>query len=478
LRFGPDGYLYIGTGDGGSSGDPGNRSQNNLELLGKMLRIDVNDVLPYSVPQSNPFVGNPLYRPEIWATGLRNPWRYAFDRLTGDLWIADVGQGQREEIDFQPASSGGGENYGWRCYEGNNPYNTVGCQAPTAYKFPVYEYPHSGPNSGCSVTGGYVYRGAGHASLFGRYFFGDYCTAIIGSVRIDSIGNFIHTPHGAFAPLAISTFGEDKYGEIYLAGLTNGIIYKLRDTSCTPTAFISFNDTLRVCGDSTRLSTPEGKGFMYQWYLNGSVIANANLNYFSAIQNGNYHVVVWNPQFCQNTSKPLHVVINQNPPVTLAGVDTFYCLNASPVIMMATPVGGVFTGPGITGNVFNPSAAGIGYHTLVYAYTDSNGCSAKTSFITRVDGCTGLTETGKKVTIRIYPNPGNNEFKVLFESQKTETIMFSVINKLGKLVYSSEQKANQGINTYSINLQGQAHSIYFLKVVSSSGSEIIRIVQL
>jgi glucose/arabinose dehydrogenase len=167
LLFGPDGYLYIAVGDGGSGGDPDDYAQNHMSLLGKMLRIDidVDDEIPYSIPEDNPFAYDDFTRDEIWALGLRNHWRNSFDRLTGDLWIADVGQSAREEVNFQPVSSSGGENYGWRCYEGNNPFNTAGCGDPDYYTFPVFEYGHQGTGCTGSVTGGFVYRGAMYNSF-------------------------------------------------------------------------------------------------------------------------------------------------------------------------------------------------------------------------------------------------------------------------------------------------------------------------
>ncbi|HEX2395540.1 MAG TPA: PQQ-dependent sugar dehydrogenase, partial [Bacteroidales bacterium] len=173
LCFGPDGYLYIGLGDGGSSGDPENRAQDLNVLYGKILRIDVNSGDPYSIPSSNPFQSDMTIRPEIWAYGLRNPWRFSFDRLNGDLWISDVGQNQFEEINYQPAESSGGENYGWRCYEGENDFNLDSCDTNTAFVFPVHTYNHG---IECSVTGGYVYRGKENSSYYGRYFFADFCS--------------------------------------------------------------------------------------------------------------------------------------------------------------------------------------------------------------------------------------------------------------------------------------------------------------
>ncbi len=180
LRFGPDGYLYIGLGDGGSANDPGNRAQDLSTLLGKMLRIDVDGGSPYAVPATNPFVndGNPGTLPEIWAYGLRNPWRFSFDRLTGDLFIADVGQGAREEINFQAAGTGAGANYGWRVMEGSACTGLGGGPAcfDASLTLPILEYDHS---LGCSVTGGHRYRGAANPALAGYFVYGDFCSGRI-----------------------------------------------------------------------------------------------------------------------------------------------------------------------------------------------------------------------------------------------------------------------------------------------------------
>jgi glucose/arabinose dehydrogenase len=222
LAFGPhDGYLYIGMGDGGSSGDPENRAQDPAELLGKLLRIDVESgITPYTVPSSNPFTRTPGYRPEIWALGLRNPWRFAFDRQTGDLYIGDVGQNQREEVDYQPAAFRGGANYGWRIMEGFHCYNPADC-SPTDLTLPIAEYDHS---QGCAVTGGGVYRGSSPGELQGTYIFGDYCSGRIWGLHQD--GGW-RTSQLLRAPFGISTFGEDEAGEVYVADYAGGAIYRI-----------------------------------------------------------------------------------------------------------------------------------------------------------------------------------------------------------------------------------------------------------
>jgi glucose/arabinose dehydrogenase len=229
LAFGHDGYLYWSTGDGGGGGDPGNNAQNLGSLLGKILRLDVHSGSPYSIPPGNPFYNNPSssIRKEIWAYGLRNPWRFSFDRLTHDLYIGDVGQSNREEIDFQSGSSSGGQNYGWRVMEGSLCYNpSSGCNK-AGKVLPIAEYSHF---VGCAVTGGYVYRGSAYPALQGRYFYGDFCSGRIFSLYNDINTGWTTTPI-AESPYNISTFGEDEQGELYLADYSNGIIYQFQYTS-------------------------------------------------------------------------------------------------------------------------------------------------------------------------------------------------------------------------------------------------------
>ena len=219
------------SGNGGG-GDPGDRSQNGSTWLGKMLRIDVDGGSPYAVPPDNPFVDTATVLDEIWAKGVRNPWRYSFDRVTGDLYIADVGQGVVEEISFQAGASNGGENYGWRLKEGTHCYNpSSGCDTLVGLTDPIHEYLHTDPGNPCSITGGYVYRGCAIPDLRGPYFFADYCSAQIWSFRFDgsNISEFLDRtaelgPVGAFE---ISSFGEDAQGELYICALSAGIVYKI-----------------------------------------------------------------------------------------------------------------------------------------------------------------------------------------------------------------------------------------------------------
>lgn len=250
LAFGPDGYLYIPTGDGGFGGDPDENSLDPQSLLGKMLRIDVDNTDPgleYAIPANNPFVGDPSTRDEIWALGLRNPWRISFDRETGDLWIGDVGQGQREEIDFQPAISAGGQNYGWDCREGTLAYtgstgdNDNHCDPNTTYTEPLADYDR-GNMGGRSITGGFVYRGTDASDLVGYYVLADYADDrffLITPEEVDvnnrsSARTLVPQPPIAGAPGSVSSFGEDDDGNLYVLSLFDGELSKVTTQLALP----------------------------------------------------------------------------------------------------------------------------------------------------------------------------------------------------------------------------------------------------
>jgi glucose/arabinose dehydrogenase len=216
LAFGADGFLYIGLGDGGGGGDPQNNAQNLGRALGKMLRIDVNNGNPYAVPNGNPFVGRPGVLPEVWAYGLRNPFRFSFDRAGGDLYIGDVGQNQIEEIDVGARSRGGGENYGWPITEGTQCFRpSSGCNT-AGLTLPVTQYNHG---LGCSVTGGYVYRGCRLPGYAGTYFYGDFCTGLVRSFRLvngQAAEERDWTSALSSSRYSISSFGIDDDGELYV----------------------------------------------------------------------------------------------------------------------------------------------------------------------------------------------------------------------------------------------------------------------
>jgi glucose/arabinose dehydrogenase len=225
LVFGPDGMLYLGLGDGGASGDPQGRGQDLSDLLSSVIRIDVRAGPSYIVPPDNPFVAQAGARPEIWSYGLRNPWRFSFDRGTGDLYIADVGEGRFEEVDISPAAGGAGKgaNYGWSRMEGNHCFPSGQCDQ-VGLTSPAYEYSHS---NGCSITGGYVYRGSAIPALQGLYFFADYCQGWVRSFRYTGGAATELTEWQALLPGGfITSFGEDAAGELYLM-IQSGRVFKI-----------------------------------------------------------------------------------------------------------------------------------------------------------------------------------------------------------------------------------------------------------
>jgi glucose/arabinose dehydrogenase len=221
ILFGPDGFLYLGLGDGGSANDPQGRGQDLTELLGSILRLDVQAGNSYTIPPDNPFVGQAGARPEVWSYGLRNPWRFSFDRASGDLYIADVGQSQSEEVDVATASGGSGKgvNYGWNIMEGA--HCLAGTCDQTGLTLPVFEYNHS---QGCSITGGYVYRGSAIPALQGLYFFADFCQGWVRSFRHETSGIIELTDWPTLRPGGlITSFGEDAAGELYVMAAGGGV---------------------------------------------------------------------------------------------------------------------------------------------------------------------------------------------------------------------------------------------------------------
>jgi glucose/arabinose dehydrogenase len=235
LHFGPDGYLYVATGDGGGSNDLNERAQHLDNLLGKILRIDVDGGGTYEVPADNPFVASGGGLGEIWSYGLRNPWRFSFDRANGDLYIGDVGQGAREEVDRQPAASTGGENYGWSCEEGDTKPNYNECDGEPLTA-PILVYNHT---LGCAVTGGYLYRGV-IGGLHGLYVFGDYCSGRIWFAS-ESAGGW-SSEEWSSVGFGLSSFGEDDDGELYVCDRDNGTVSRFHSPSAIFTDLFEFGD--------------------------------------------------------------------------------------------------------------------------------------------------------------------------------------------------------------------------------------------
>ncbi len=466
LVFGNDGYLYIPMGDGGSANDPQNRSQNPLERLGKTLRIDVNHGTLFAIPPDNPFINNINYLPEIWNSGLRNPWRASIDKQTGDLWLADVGQNVWEEINHQDATSSGGENYGWRCYEASVPFNLTGCQAASTFTIPVFEYAHS--NGNCSVTGGEVYRGARFSNLFGHYLFSDFCVPSFRTLKKN--GNlFTHLMNNSWTGAGISCIGSDSKGELYAANLYNGQIRKITDTSsCIPVAWLSDTDTLQLCGTSGTLRTPLGDSLSYSWYFNGAQIPSAFSNEITVTQNGTYIVSVTGTQgICRNADTVYINLTGSNIALQFTGLDTIYCLNQQNSSLTATPAGGTFSGLGVNGNNFSPSLAGTGTILVQYKYTDNNGCTSKLIKATRVLTCAGINESEGDFVSAIYPNPANE--RIIIKLKKDIEVTITVFDLSGKAIVSNNVPAKNNGNEIIISSAQFAQGTYLIKINDISG---------
>ena len=281
LAFGPDGYLYVPFGDGGNIGDPLNNAQDLSDPLGDIIRIDVSGNSGYTVPASNPYVGQAGILPEIWSSGLRNPYRFGFDRLTGDMWLGDVGQGDWEEVDFKAAGTAGGDNYGWHCYEGFEPYDTDGCSAASAYDEPVAVH-FNGGDGWCAIIGGRVYRGTRWPHLQGLYIYTDFCVGEFWSLQPQGGGIWADAPvltDGAFA--GWSCIEEDVDGELFAGNVQNGIIYKIIDACPMDRPTITF--------DGTTLTSSDADG--YQWFLENDPIPGATDQSYQPQGNGSYFVL-------------------------------------------------------------------------------------------------------------------------------------------------------------------------------------------
>ncbi|MEO5569990.1 MAG: PQQ-dependent sugar dehydrogenase [Bacteroidia bacterium] len=457
LQFGNDGYLYCALGDGGNGGDPLGYGQNLKDTLGNLLRIDVSPANGYNIPPSNPFINDTAANPLIWAYGLRNPWRFSFDRITHDLWIGDVGQGLWEEIDFQPAKSTGGENYGWRCYEGNHPYNTSGCGGQSNYVMPVYDYAHS-PTNGCSVTGGYVYRGGKYAAMFGKYFFADYCQGVLHTLKKDTGFAWTNTIEGDFNDYDFGTFGEDRYGELYLGGFTSGTVYKIIHTDCTPTASIYDKDTMFVCSNSVVLSTPLYDSLSFEWYFNGALVDGADTNFLLTNQSGRYRVrVTTGDGLCTNLSSEVYVYFS----LDFTGLPSFICDQYNTVALTGIPAGGTFSGDGIFGNTFYPQTVSEGSHVITYSFNEDYGCPLQKQQSITVTHC---GEENSQVIIA--PNPTSGSLIAVFSSYESGFAEILIYNALGKLCHEEKLPVTFGTIHHAFQLQNLSSGVYTFQLKS------------
>lgn len=460
LNFGPDGYLYIGMGDGGSGGDPQNYSQNRQSLLGKMLRIDVNSGSPYGIPADNPFVNETETRDEIWALGLRNPWRFSFDRQTGDMWIGDVGQNAWEEVDFQPASSTGGENYGWRCYEGFNAYNTSGCNSADTYVRPVHHYANSGSNPGCSVTGGYVYRGEDFPALQGMYIYADYCSGRMWSIKPDGQGGWVNQDLYFNGSNEYSSFGENHVGELFVATLSLGRIYRLVDRC----AFFTVEGvvTPETCPGwlngmiDLNLSAGEGP-YTFNW--SNEVLADSLNVYLTA---GTYTVTVTDARGCvQERSFVVPGVVIVPPAITATGSQ----LSATPDFASYQ---WFLNGEAITGATEpNYTATVSGLYTVQTVTAD--GCVSTSEGVT-VE-VTNTLEALLLNEIKVSPNPFQEALQLTLATDQAGDYAWRLNSLEGRQVRQGVISLSGGSTTTQLDLSGLPAGPYLL-IVSRNGQEL------
>ncbi len=475
LKFGPDGYLYIGTGDGGSANDPGNRGQDRTQLLGKFLRIDVNNPQPplaYGIPADNPYVGT-ANRGEIWSYGIRNPWKWSFDRIYGDLWIGDVGQGAWEEVNYEPLGTPAGRNYGWRCYEGNAATSGVsqtGCPTISTITPPVALFSHA---TGCSITGGYIYRGAKHASLYGYYIYTDYCDSKIRLTRNNYDGTFTTFDLGTVAGAgSFVAFGEDYRGELYMADSFGNTVKKIGATGCLPTAaIISLQDTMNLCfGDAyPTLSSIYHPENTYQWLKDGVAINGATSANLATTADGAYTVQVTNSSACSNTSTPMNIITNQLPTVSFSGLDTTICELDAALTLVGNPAGGTFAGTGMNGNIFDPAVATAGLYDITYTYTNAFGCDTAVIQTIAVTVCTGIGAKTNVVGINLFPNPNDGNFTLAFNANVNTSVRLMVTDITGKIVHNENVSSVRGTNQVNLNLSNLQKGFYLLKAADAVG---------
>jgi glucose/arabinose dehydrogenase len=491
LMFANGNYLYINFGDGDQDGDPNNYCQDVTTFLGKILRIDVSNSspgLPYSIPSANPFYNNatPGIKKEIWALGVRNPWRSSVDKITGDLWIADVGQAAHEEIDFQPANSTGSMNYGWPIMEGSNCYRpATGCSS-AGVTLPIYDYPHPFGNA---VIGGYVSRTAQSKLLFGTYIFGDFASKWIdgiqqsGGVMSGGINHLITASNATGNPIS---FGEDRFGDQYIIFDNNQTVYKLQDTSylLRPKAYFT---PLSQGSGSYLLQGLEGRGLTYQWLRNNTVIPGATSTNYSSSAAGSYTLVVTNSLSFSDTSDiyligavlPLKIVSfnaqrkpSNNIQLQWETASEQNVLEFS--VLRKQSDEGAFSS---IGYVQTKSLNGISNSELDYSFIDSSALANSKIFyrlkITHVDGSLSYSDvititSSANSGFEIYPNPASGYFQIDINEFVRPSIVI-IYDLTGRKIH--QQILNQP--STKIEIKG-LKGVYFVQTSNADGSGMVR----
>ncbi|MBC8047587.1 MAG: PQQ-dependent sugar dehydrogenase [Fimbriimonadaceae bacterium] len=454
LNFGPDGYLYIGLGDGGDGGDPGNRAQNPENKLGKMHRINVNGVDTYTIPADNPFYGSTDTLETIWSLGLRNPWRYSFDALTGDMWIGDVGQGIYEEVDFEPVGAGG-KNYGWRCYEADDEFETSGCEDEGYYDFPIFQYNHSYSTGGFAIVGGYVYRGDLYPGMYGYYLFGDNVSGNWWTIYPDGADSWLSERQDDISN-GLSTFGEDVNGEIYCAELYTGKIYHVTDL-CGDFA-LSATSIDYICGmnnGSIDITVTAGTTpFNIEW-SNGEETLDIN-----DLEPGDYTITVTDDNGCERN---LTVTINNSPPFDATITIDENILTASDGVSWQWYLNGDVISGAIAQNY---EATESGNYSV--EITDANACVVLSDEINFTYVNISLPEYIH--LIELYPNPANENIIIGISTSKLiDKIQLQISDATGKIVYTEQIKNIVGDFEKNIALQNLAVGIY---KISLSGNDM------
>lgn len=453
LKFGPDGYLYIGLGDGGSAGDPGDRAQNPENKLGKMHRIDVDGGSPYSIPFDNPFATATDTLPEIWAIGYRNPWRFSFDKLSGNLWVGDVGQNLKEELDVEAAGSGG-HNYGWRCYEGYDEFNTADCEDDSTYVFPIFDYPHNFSTGGFSITGGVVYRGDNYPGMYGYYVCADYVSGNWWWVAADlGLPWFYERMDDIEAD--ISCFGVDVNNELYCGDFSSGIIYRVTDT-CGD-FLISATATDYTCGitnGTANLTINSGiSPFDIEW-SNGEITED-----IIGLLPGIYSVAVTDNAGCVRTTF-----------VSIAEIPAFSAeiSVAGNVLTANTGVEWIWymNGVEIAGATnINYTAVESGDYTVLI--TDINDCSVLSNV---VNITTAIINLNILCNITLYPDPADDKINItIYSIQNLNNITYSIFNETGAEVISSKINITAGKNIIVEEIENLKSGFYTIRFISPEG---------
>ncbi len=449
LKFGADGYLYIGLGDGGSAGDPGDRAQNPENKLGKMHRIDVDAATPYGIPLDNPFATATDTLPEIWAIGYRNPWRYSFDRLTGNMWIGDVGQNLQEEIDYELAGSGG-HNYGWKCYEGFSEFDTDECDADSTYVFPVLNYPHNFTTGGFSISGGYVYRGDDYPGMYGYYLSADYVSGNWWRVNADGGLPWIYDRMDDIQT-DISSFGEDMNAELYCADYEAGIIYHITDL-CGD-FMISASATDYYCGvndGAIDLSVTSGEEpYSYEW-SDGSTTED-----ISGLTAGMYTVVVTDDTGCERSER---VTVNEIPAFVVSISVAGNVLTAD----IGAAWQWYFNGIEIPGaNAISYTATENGNYSVLV--TDANACTVLSEEINIV--LTSLYAIEDISSVILYPNPVNEKLNLeIIYNGNASISYFTLYDILGNKMFVVKRNLNNGKNSFEFDLSQFSTGVFYLNM--------------